>query len=89
MPSNGCGMAGEISKAWKCVTGTLPPFQVCCDEHDLAYDQIETEEDRKWADVHFGRCMMARGYTIIGAVFYAAVRAFGWISVLKQKIGGK
>lgn len=82
MASNGCGMTGALSKVWKLFSGQLPPFQSCCDEHDLAYEQVETEEDRKWADTHLRRCMAARGYPKLGVTFMVAVRYFGWISTL-------
>ena len=88
MSSNGCGMTGGISKLWKLCTGKLPPFEMCCDEHDLAYDQVETEEDRKWADEHLQRCMAANGYPKLGKVFEIAVRYFGWVAIIKEKITG-
>lgn len=85
MPSNGCGMTGLLSKSWKLATGTLPPFEACCDEHDLAYEQVETLEDKAWADDHLRRCMAASGYPALGVVFQAAVRSFGWLAIFKER----
>lgn len=51
MASNGCGLFGTLSKVWRVVSGGAPPFEACCDEHDLAYEQIENEADRRWAAV--------------------------------------
>jgi len=75
-------MTGLCSKVWKLCTRQLPPFERCCDEHDLAYEQVVTEEDRKWADQHLQRCMAANGYPTLGFVFMVAVRYFGWLSIL-------
>lgn len=80
MASNGCGLYGGVSALWWLLTGSAPPFEACCHEHDLAYEQIESEADRRWADVHFRRCMLARGYPVIGRLFYVAVRFGGWLT---------
>lgn len=48
MSSNGCGGAGEISRAWRSVLGTPPPWEGCCDQHDLAYSQGGPAEWRAW-----------------------------------------
>ena len=85
MASNGCGMAGNVSRAWRALTGSLPPFEACCDEHDLAYEQVVTEADRAWADWHLRRCMAARGYPVLGLLFQVAVRLFGWWAVKRYK----
>jgi len=86
MPSNGCGMSGAISRAWKAATGDLPPFEACCDEHDLAYEQVETPADKAWADDHLRRCMAARGYPVLGILFQLAVTLFGWLAILKGRL---
>lgn len=77
--SNGCGLFGTLSKIAD-LFGKHLPFAGCCDEHDLAYEQIETEADRRWADAHFLRCMVERGYPWIGIIFWIIIRAFGWLS---------
>lgn len=89
--SNGCGWAGELSMAWQYVTGKRPPFELCCDEHDVAYEQAKewdkTISDfgshykrRKVADKHFLDCMKRNGHPIKGYVFYGIIRAFGWLA---------
>lgn len=85
MSSNGCGMWGALSKAWRKLSGNLPPFEGCCDEHDLAYEQIETEEERAWADKQFLRCVQARGYPVTGFAMTSVIRAFGWFTWIKRK----
>ena len=80
MSTNGCGHWGTVSIIWDALTGQRPPFHGCCNEHDLAYEQAETDDDRAWADKHLLRCMKRRGWKYTGYAFYAAVRLFGWIA---------
>lgn len=77
MASNGCGHWGTVSHVWLVATGRRPPFEGCCDEHDLAYEQATTAEERAWADAHFRRCTARHGYHVSGAMMWAAVRIFG------------
>lgn len=86
MASNGCGFFGGVSWLWRKVSGQAPPFELCCHEHDLAYEQIESEADRKWADGQFRRCMASNGWPGLGRLFYAAVRAGGWITWIKRRM---
>ena len=62
-----------------------PPFEACCDEHDLAYEQIENEADRRWADKHFLRCMEAHGHPASGKVFFVLIRCGGWLSFVLRR----
>lgn len=80
-----CGFFGTLSKVWFVVTGKLPPFEVCCEEHDLAYEQIEDEEDRIWADAHFARCVERNGWRKLGIACHALIRRFGWLTFLGKK----
>ena len=82
---NGCGVTGGISKLWRLVTGQYPPFEECCLEHDLAYEQAPNASDRLWADSHFLRCMTVNGWPKLGAIFFIGIRAFGWLAVLRHK----
>lgn len=84
--ANGCGITGLLSIVWKWCSGHLPPFESCCDEHDLAYEQIESESDRAWADAHFQRCVEAKGYKLPSYVMFILVRYVGWLAVLKYKL---
>jgi hypothetical protein len=85
MASNGCGLFGTLSKVWRVVSGGAPPFEACCDEHDLAYEQIENEADRRWADKHFLRCMEAHGHPASGKVFFVLIRCGGWLSFVLRR----
>lgn len=77
MGSNGCGGAGEISRFWRETLGTPPPWEGCCDEHDLAYDQGGPATWRAWADRLLRDCMIRRGYPVRAWLYWAAVRCFG------------
>jgi len=84
--TNGCGLFGELSKVWKLFSGSFPPFSLCCDEHDLAYEQVNSEEDRLWADVQFLRCMNANAYPKAGYICFSIIRLFGWLALLPKRI---
>ncbi len=75
-----CGFFGTLSRAWRLVTGHLPPFEICCEEHDLAYEQVENEADRIWADAHFMRCIDKAGWRKLGYILLLLVRCFGWMT---------
>lgn len=85
MATNGCGLWGGLSWVWRTVSGSAPPFEPCCDEHDLAYEQIESEADRAWADNHFRRCLRARGYRVSSTLLWAVVRVFGWVTWVMRR----
>jgi len=74
---NGCGGAGTISKFWQRVFGKLPPWEDCCTEHDLAYEQGGPLEWRAWADALLRDCMQARGYPVRAWLYWCAVRLCG------------
>ncbi len=80
-----CGIFGTLSRLWKFFTGHLPPFEKCCEEHDLAYEQIETEADRIWADAHFLRCMDKEGWRVLGYFCRFLIRYFGWVTYFMKK----
>ena len=77
MASNGCGGAGEISRAWGWLLGQLPPWEKCCDEHDLAYEQGGDDATRAWADALLRDCMIRLGYPVRAWAYWTAVRLFG------------
>ena len=79
MASNGCGPAGVITKIWRLITRKPPVFNICCDEHDLAYEQGGAAEVRKWADGLMRDCITRMGYPMRAKIYYYAVRTFGWI----------
>ncbi len=86
MSANGCGIWGEFTKAWAFLFHASPPFEACCDEHDLAYEQVETAADKAWADEHLRRCMAGRGWPVLGAVFQVVVTLFGWIAIFRERL---
>jgi hypothetical protein len=77
-----CGFFGTFSLIWVKLTGKYPPFEQCCIEHDLAYDQIENEEDRYWADQHFKRCMEIYYDKNMSWLTYVMIRIFGRLTWL-------
>ena len=77
MASNGCGAAGSISRAWRWLLKTPPPWEGCCDQHDLAYEQGGDDAVRAWADALLRDCMIRQGYPVRAWAYWAAVRLFG------------
>jgi hypothetical protein len=75
--ANGC--SGGVSKAWRIVTGKRPPFEWCCDEHDLAYDEGGTSADRRLADKRLRECVAWAGYPRFAWVVWLGARAGGWM----------
>ena len=55
-------------------------------EHDLAYEQVNSEEDRLWADAQFLRCMNANAYPNTGHICFSIIRLFGWSALLPKRI---
>lgn len=72
---NGC--TGGISKLWRLATGRRPPFEPCCNEHDLFYDEGGGSEDRRWADERMRDCISAAGYPALALLMWTAVRLLG------------
>ena len=62
--SEGCSLAPDISLA-------------CCIQHDRAYYYGGSAEERTQADAIFRECLVAEGWSILGWVYYAAVRVGG------------
>lgn len=77
--TNGCGGFGTLSKVWKFITGKLPVFEACCDEHDLAYGQGGPKYWRLWADNLLRDCLIDKGHPALGWACWLAVRSCGWI----------
>jgi len=76
--SNGCGAAGGISRLWRWLTGGPPPWEACCNEHDLAYEQGGPAAWRAWADALLRDCMIRRGWPVRAWAYWLVVRALGW-----------
>lgn len=79
MGSNGCGKLGTLTKLHRLLWRKPLPYESCCDEHDLGYEQMTSPEERKWLDQRFRECLAEKGYKVTGAVFYYLVRWFGGI----------
>jgi hypothetical protein len=75
--SDGC--SGLQSWLWKRFTRKGPPWEYCCDEHDVAYIEGGTLEWRKFHDLKLKECMEKAGYPTWANIYYWFVRAFGWI----------
>ncbi len=86
--SDGC--SGKLSWLHRKLFGREIACTYCCDEHDLAYFEGGTAEDRKAADWRFRLCIQSAGkfngwrgplrrvwrFTL-SWMMYAAVRLFG------------
>jgi hypothetical protein len=66
-----------MSAVFRAVTGKAPPWEGCCDEHDLAYRDGGTDEQRAAADKALYDCVKARGYPGWALLMYLAVRFAG------------
>jgi hypothetical protein len=75
--SNGCGLFGGVSWAWKLLTGKQPPFVDCCHDHDQDY----INQDGSWirAEIDFHKCMRGAGQPVVGVIFTFFTLGGGWI----------
>jgi hypothetical protein len=71
------GCSGGMSKTWKKLFSSLPPWEGCCDTHDLAYAAGGTRGQRRKADLRLAECVAKRGFPTIAAAMFVAVRLFG------------
>ena len=83
-PRSACTVIGWW---WVLVTGDLPPFEACCQDHDLCYatDEYDLAVAEGWGrafcDLHFGMCVRERfaRETWWDWLCYWAVRGLGWL----------
>lgn len=86
--SDGC--SGGLSRFHNLLFGKDIACVYCCDEHDLAYYEGGSGQDRKLADIRLRQCVCASGEfggltaplrrawrVCLGWVMYLAVRLFG------------
>lgn len=73
--SDGCT---GVSRIYRFVTGKRIPFLDCCWERDYEYYGGGLASERKEADRRLYLCIKAQGYPVAAALFYCAVRVFGW-----------
>ncbi|MGZ5078627.1 MAG: hypothetical protein ACXWHZ_03670 [Usitatibacter sp.] len=71
---NGC--SGGMTAAWHSFLRRDPPWEGCCDGHDLAYRRGGSAQDRFDADVLLLQCVGA-GHRSWAVVMFIAVRLFG------------
>lgn len=84
-PSHYC--SAGLTWIWKVVTGHEPPYEWCCDEHDVAYGEAG-EIDGFWAgvkaralaDLRFYRCIKKTGHPGQAAGITLLVRLGGWVA---------
>ncbi len=72
---NGC--SGGVSWLHKRLFGRDVACVYCCDEHDLAYYEGGTAEDRRLADQRLRECVIEAGFPVPAWLMWAAVRVFG------------
>lgn len=67
--TDGCSMAPDFN------------FRECCVEHDYEYAEHhrESEENRKEIDKELKLCIGCKGHKVLAWIYWAMVRAFGWI----------
>ena len=72
------GCSGLQSWLWRQFTGKGPPWEYCCNEHDLAYIEAGPIEWRKFYDLKLKECMTDLGYPTWAKIYYVFVRTLGW-----------
>lgn len=83
MAPDGC--SGGVSWIYRRFLRRDTPFEYCCDEHDLAYEEGGARRDRRIADRRFRGCMIDSGRKVRAWLFWAAVRLLGWRYWHRQK----
>ena len=73
---NGC--SGGVSLLYRRLLRRDAPFEYCCDEHDLAYEEGGGVLDRRKADRRFRDCLLDSGRPVRAWLFWGAVRLCGW-----------
>lgn len=66
-----------MSWTWKWVFRQPPPWEGDCVAHDMDYHKGGAKEDRLRADRTLAACVALRGWPIMGALMYYAVRVGG------------
>ena len=70
------GCSGGMSKLWR-FFGSIPPWEGCCDTHDIAYAKGGTADERLANDLKMMLCVIKRGYPKIAVAMFVAVRLGG------------
>lgn len=81
---NGCNV---LTRLFYYFIGRDVRFRHCCDEHDAAYAEGGSVEDRRQADERFKSCIESYGHPIAASWCYLAVRMVGWKFFNYKKAG--
>jgi hypothetical protein len=80
------GIIGPVKAVYRYTTdgcSFVPNFNCrdCCEQHDQDYAKYHRTSEKKRAEIdrRLRRCMQIRGRPILAWVYWAGVRAFGWI----------
>lgn len=71
------GCSGGMSKTWRALTGSPPPWEGCCDAHDQPYAKGGTRAEREHADRELRYCVACQGYPLVAFLMYWGVRVGG------------
>lgn len=74
----GDGCSGGMSWAWKTLLKTTPPWEGCCDDHDKAYRNGGTSDQRAKADLDLYKCVLAN-----------SGQSWAWLMWLAVRFGGQ
>ena len=72
---DGCSFG--ISRYWRTVLGYPPPWEKCCDIHDMAYEKEGSSTDRALADRNLGVCINRMGYPQVGPIYHIGTAILG------------
>jgi hypothetical protein len=74
------GCSGGMSWVWRTLTGSPPPWEGACVQHDLAYWRGGTAAERRRADNNLWAAVANGGHPAIALAMYLAVRIGGhWL----------
>ncbi len=71
------GCSGGMSVLWRRLFKRPPPWEGCCEAHDVTYWQGGDRKDRANADVELMVCVARKGHPIWAFLMWAAVRFGG------------
>lgn len=69
--------SGYIPHIYWLLQNKFPPYECCCEAHDIAYEKGGTEVDRLRADIAFRKCLKRKYSTTWAWIEYVFVRMLG------------
>lgn len=78
--------SGGVSRLWLRFLGAIPPFERCCQEHDLFYEQGGGWRNKWFADRLLRECMQRSGHPALAWIFWLAVSTAGWLWWLRERL---